>query len=378
MSGGSGGGSSQTTAYQTNIPEYAAPYFQGLLGQANALSNQPYQPYTGERTAQFTPLQTQAFQGAQQRQIAPQLAPASMIAQNAAMQASGPSVVAGNIGFERVQPGQVGTQAFTTPGAAQAYMSPYMQNVVDIQQRDAQRQADISRTQRGAQAVGQGAFGGSRQAIMDAEAARNLAMQKGDIQAQGLQSAYTQGRDAFMADQARTLQAQQTNLQALMDAQKSNQQAGLVTGQAGLDSYMKAQLANQQANLTGAQTAIQGAQTLGQLGQQQFGQESDILGQKMNLGTAQQQQIQNILGQQQTDFQAQRNYPYQQLGFFSDLLRGVQGTSRQMYTPSPSTFQNLAALGGTAMGISKMMAKGGTVKAAGLQELAMSRMKGKK
>jgi hypothetical protein len=49
-----------------------------------------------------------------------------------------------------------------------------------------------------------------------------------------------------------------------------------------------------------------------------------------------------------------------------------------MYTPPPSTFQNLAALGGTAMGISKMMAKGGTVKAAGLQELAMSRMKGKK
>jgi hypothetical protein len=61
-----------------------------------------------------------------------------------------------------------------------------MQNVVDVQQREAQRQADIAGTQRNAQAVQAGAFGGSRQAIMDAEAARNLSLQKGDIQATGL------------------------------------------------------------------------------------------------------------------------------------------------------------------------------------------------
>lgn len=379
MSGGGGGGPSTATSYQTNIPEYAEPYFKEMVGQASALANQPYQPYTGERTAQFTPLQTQAFAGAQQRQIAPQLAPASQIAQNAALQGLGANnVVGGNIGFERMQAGQVGTQAFTTPGAAQAYMSPYMQNVIDIQQREAQRQADIARTQRGAQAVGQGAFGGSRQAIMDAEAARNLAMQKGDIQAQGLQSAYTQGQNAFMTDQARALQAQQTNLQAIMDAQRANQQAGLTAGQAGLESFMRAQLANQQAGLSGAQTALQGAQALGQLGQQQFGQESDIIGQKMNLGTAQQQQIQNILGQQQSDFQNQRNYPYQQLGFFSDLLRGVKDSTRTVYSPAPSTMQNIAGLAGTAMGLSKMMAKGGTVAPAGLKELAMARMKDKK
>jgi hypothetical protein len=65
-------------------------------------------------------------------------------------------------------------------------MNPYMQNVVDIQQREAQRTADIAGTGRNAQAVKSGAFGGSRQAIMDAEANRNLATQMGDIQAQGL------------------------------------------------------------------------------------------------------------------------------------------------------------------------------------------------
>ena len=389
MSGGGSSGSGQTVAYQTNIPEYAQPYFEKLIGQAGAISQAQYQPYTGERIAQFTPLQQQAFAGTQQRQITPQLGAASQIAQAAAMQGVGqqynPSaftaqqITPGQIGYERV-----GTQAFTTPGAAQAYMSPYMQNVVDIQQREAQRQADIARTQRGAQAVGAGAFGGSRQAIMEAEAARNLAMQKGDIQAQGLQSAFSTGREAFMQDQARALQAQQMN-----------QQAGINVGQSGLQAMMQAQQQNQQAQLEaqrmaeqsrqfgfgagmqGAQTALQGAQQLGALGQQQFAQESDILGQKAAMGAQQQAQVQNILGQQYSDFLAQRNYPYQQLGFISDILRGAQGTSRTMYSPAPSPIQNLAALGGAAMGVSQIVGKkkGGLIKAAGLQDLALARMK---
>jgi hypothetical protein len=389
MSGGGSSGSGQTVAYQTNIPEYAAPYFEKLIGQAGAITQAPYQPYTGERIAQFTPLQQQAFAGTQQRQATPQLGAASQIAQAAALQGMGqqynpsaftaPQITPGQIGYERV-----GTQAFTAPGAAQAYMSPYMQNVVDIQQREAQRQADIARTQRGAQAVGAGAFGGSRQAIMDAEAARNLAMQKGDIQAQGLQSAFSTGREAFMQDQARALQAQQMN-----------QQTGLSAGQSGLQAMMQAQQQNQQAaleaqrmaeqsrqygfgaNLQGAQTALQGAQQLGALGQQLFAQESDILGQKAAMGAQQQAQVQNILGQQYSDFMAQRNYPYQQLGFISDILRGAQGTSRTMYSPAPSPMQNLAALGGAAMGVSKIagMKKGGRVPAAGLQDLALARMK---
>jgi hypothetical protein len=389
MSGGGSSGSGQTVAYQTNIPEYAQPYFEKLIGQAGAISQAQYQPYTGERIAQFTPLQQQAFAGTQQRQATPQLGAASQIAQAAALQGMGqqynpsaftaPQITPGQIGYERV-----GTQAFTTPGAAQAYMSPYMQNVVDIQQREAQRQADIARTQRGAQAVGAGAFGGSRQAIMEAEAARNLAMQKGDIQAQGLQSAFSTGREAFMQDQARALQAQQ-----------QNQQAGISVGQSGLQAMMQAQQQNQQAALEaqrmaeqsrqfgfgagmqGAQTALQGAQQLGALGQQQFAQESDILGQKAAMGAQQQAQVQNILGQQYSDFMAQRNYPYQQLGFISDILRGAQGTSRTMYSPAPSPMQNLAALGGAAYGVSKIagMKKGGRVKAAGLQDLALARMK---
>lgn len=389
--GGGGGGEQKATSYQTNIPEYAKVPFQKLVGQAEAVANQPYQNYTGARQAQFTPMQLQAFQAAQNQQVAPQIGQASGIAQAAAMQGLGQQynprqfnaqqVNAGQLGFERV-----GTQGFTAPGAAQAYMSPYMQNVVDVQQREAQRQGDIARTQRGAQAVGAGAFGGSRQAIMEAEAARNLAQQKGDIQSQGLQSAYQQAQGMFTSDQARALQAQQLN-----------QQAGLTAGQAGLTAYMNAQQQNQQANLEaqrlgeqsrqfgaglgqqGLQTAIQGAGQLGQLGQQQYGQQMGILGQQASLGGFQQQQMQDMLNQQYGAFQAERNYPYQQIGFLSDILRGTQGTTRTMYEAPPSMMQNLAGIGAGAYGVSRMasgMAEGGTVKSAGLAELALSRMKG--
>lgn len=487
MSGGSGGGGSTATSYQTNIPEYAKKPYMELVGQAQAVANAPYQEYTGERAAQFTPMQQQAFQSAQNQQVAPQIADASNLAYSAASRAMGqqynPSqffarqirpgqigaqqVNAGQFGFERVGAGpqvqaerigagqigygNVGTQGFTAPGAAEAYMSPYMQNVVNVQQREAQRQADIARTQRGAQAVGAGAFGGSRQAILDAEAARNLAMQKGDIQSQGLQSAYQQAQSMFTSDQARALQAQQANqqagltagqanLQAYMQAQQANQQygmqaalanqqeaqraalanqqAGLTTGQAGLGAYMQAQQLNQQAGLTagqanlqammqaqqqnqqagleaqrlseqsrqygagfgqqGLQTALQGAGQLGQLGQQQFGQEQAITGQQAGFGGFQQQQIQDILNRQYADFSAARNYPTQQLGFLSDILRGTQGTTRSIYEAPPTTAQNLIGLGSAAYGVSKMagMAKGGKVKSAGLAELALSRMKG--
>jgi hypothetical protein len=226
--------------------------------------------------------------------------------------------------------GQFGAQAGQ-------YMDPYMQNVVNIQQREAQRQADIASTQRGAQAVKAGAFGGSRQAITDAEAARNLATQQGDIQARGLQDAYTRGQTQFNTEQQLREQSRQYG-------------AGL--------------------GLQGLQTALTGAQ-------QQFGQGMDINRLQAGYGTQQQQQVQNILGQQYEDFLAQKKFPYQQLEFQSNLLRGTpSGSTQSLYTASPSAGAQLAGLGTAAYGASKLMAKGGKVKgkAAGLAELALSKI----
>jgi hypothetical protein len=322
-----GGGGSSAPAQQTvkqDLPDWAIPYAQEVLGKSAALSNAPYQAYGGERTAQFTPLQQQAFQGATNMQ--PSAATGQVVDR------------ALNTNYDPYQTGQFGAQAGQ-------YMDPYMQNVVDIQQREAQRQADVAGTQRGAQAVQAGAFGGSRQAILDAEAARNLATQKGDIQARGLQDAYSRGQTQFNTEQQLREQSRQYG-------------SGL--------------------GLQGLQTALQGAG-------QQFTQGMDVNKLQAGYGSQQQQQVQNILGQQYQDFQEQKKFPYQQLEFQSNLLRGTpSGTASSIYTSTPSVSAQLAGLGTAAYGASKLMAKGGAVsdakvktkkkKSAGLAELALSKI----
>jgi hypothetical protein len=168
MSGGGGGSSSGTSTQIQDVPEWARGYAKTALGQASTLTDltkNPYQSYTGERSAQFTPLQQQSYQGAANMQAGP--------------------------GAFQSQVGQ--------------YMSPYMQNVVDIQQREAQRQSEIAGTQQQAQATKAGAFGGGRDAIMRAEAARNLATQKGDIQAKGLQAAYDNATNQYNTGQSQNM-----------------------------------------------------------------------------------------------------------------------------------------------------------------------------
>jgi len=169
-------------------------------------------------------------------------------------------------------PERVNTRSFTDQGTADSYMSPYMQNVVDIQQREAQRQADIAGTQQQAAATQAGGFGGSRDSIMRAEAARNLATQKGDIQAQGLQAAYQQAQQQFNAEQGYGLQGQIANQQAGLTAGQQNLGANLGVQQLGTQTGLQVALANlgnqQQTEL--ANQALKGQYGLsqGQMSQQ--------------------------------------------------------------------------------------------------------------
>ena len=314
------GGGSQQTGQQTQVvdlPDWVKPYAKETLGKAQALTDQPYQPYTGgERIAGFDPLQQQAQAATGTMTTAPQLQAATGIA--------------GAAGLGSLAAGDIYRQQATTPGAMQAYMSPYMQNVVDIQQREAQRQADIARTGRGAQAVRAGAFGGSRQAIMEAEAGRNLAQQMGDIQARGLQSAFDRAQQA--------------------------QQFGAELG------------------LRGYGQAGQLAQTLGGLGATQFGQQKDIISMQAAAGKERQALEQQRLSQQYQDFLRQQQFPYQQLGFFSDMLRGtpVGQTATTIYNqPQESLLPSLIGAGGAFMGskYGPFAAEGGEIKYAAGQSV---------
>ena len=354
--GSSAPAATSQTVTQTSIPEYAKPYVENMLGMTQGLTTTkdeagnitgpaPYIPYGQERQAGFTPMQQQAFQGAQNMQPSNVTGFGTQLAGAAGLGALG-----ANYDPTQFQAGQFGQQQ------ADQYMSPYMQSVVDVQQQEAQRQADIAGTQRSAQATGAGAFGGSRQAIMDAEAARNLATQKGSIQATGLQNAYQQAQAQYNADQARQAQAAQ--------ATEQSKQYGAGYGMQGL------------------QTALQGAGQLGTLGGQQFQQGMDVNKLQQATGATQQAQQQAALTQQYQDFLTQKQAPYQQLSYMSDMLRGLpmSQSTQQLFQAPPSTAATAAGLGTAAIGAAQLMkAKGGAIKApkqrpAGLAELAISKM----
>ena len=317
-----------TTATSTQIQENQygfapelAPYGQKMLGQAAALTDfddNPYMQYMGDRVAQFSPLQQMSYDNAALMQGAGQLKDATATAGLASLGAL-------NTGYTY---NPYASKSFQDPAVAINAMNPYQQNVTDIQLREAQRQADIARTGRQADQVGKGAFGGSRAAIMDAEAARNLALQKGDIQAQGLNTAYGQAQNQFNTEQ----QARQAA--ANLNAQQGQFGAGL--------------------GLQGMQTALTGANTLGNLGNTQYNQNMGINQMQNQLGAQQQQQQQTDLNNQYQDFQSSQNYPYKQLGFMSDILRGAPttnaGSTMYNYQAPPSLMSQIGGLGASAVG----------------------------
>ena len=381
--GGGGGGQAaptQTTVNNTSIPDYARPYVETMLGTTQQqLYNYETDPTTGQKfatsmkgytpfsedpskyVAGFSPMQEQSFKSAANMGTSPQLDTASGIAGLAGQRAMGSQYDPTQFNAQ-----QVGTQDYTGQNVNQ-YMNPYMQNVVDIQQREAQRQADIAGTQRAGQAVRSGAFGGSRAGVMEAEAARNLAMQKGDIQAQGQNAAFQNAQQQFNTQQQRDLQAQLANQGAGLQAQQMGEQSKQYGAGYGMQ---------------GLQTGLQAAGQLGQLGQTQYGQQLSNVGLQNQMGAQQQAQQQGILNQQIQNYAMAQQYPQQQLAFMSNMLRGLpmQSTTANMYQAAPSAVSQLAGLGTAAYGVSKMAGnkKGGRIKAdqrpAGLAELALSKM----
>lgn len=535
--GGDSGGNS-TTVQSSGPPEWVKGYAKDVLGRSSALTDinaNPYQKYPDERIAGFGDLQKTAQTSALNMGSASQLSDATSIARTAAnrglnagynpsyfsnqfeapavyqpeqfsyMGVNAPSlqqyqmspaerVGAREYGTPEMRAAQTGfrpdlqqfqmgpaeraqTQSFTQPGSAEAYMSPFMQNVVDKQVREAERQAGLAAKQERAQSIQRGAFGGGRTAVREAAAARDLAQLKSDIYGTGQQAAFQNAQQQFNAEQQARMQAQLANQQAgltvggqnlaaqlgvqqlgtqtglqtalsnlsnrqqanvqnqaarlqtqglsaqqAMQAALANQQAGLTVGQQNLAAQlgvqqlgsgqnMQAQLAEQQAyqdmlrqreasrqfgygqqmnaaqqraqygqaanqlmeqsrqygaglGLQGIQAAITGATQLGNLGQQQFGQEKDIIGLQSQLGAQEQALRQQKATQDYQDFLAQQRYPYQQLEFMSNILRGTpMGTMSTMYQQqaAPSTASQLGSLGLGAYGLSRLFKEGGAV-----------------
>src|SRR5262245_44684722 len=173
--------------------------------------------------------------------------------------------------------GQTATNMFVDPGVRQQYMSPYMQDVVDIERRKATESYNQQRAAEGLNAAAAGALGGSRQAILQGEMSRDFQTQMGDIQRQGLQAAFENAQAQFERDRAASMGTQQFNVNAGLQAALANQQMGYNVGRENLQSLLGTQalgtnatiqagIANQQAALDAAkanQQALLGTQALG-------------------------------------------------------------------------------------------------------------------
>lgn len=338
----------QVQQYQTGFAPVVAPYAEALLGKAEALTDieyNPYQQYQGDRFAQFTPLQQQAFAGAQAMEAAPQLADASAMAGKAGLAA---------LGYGGYRPMEYSPESFGQQGVAGRYMNPYMQQVLAPQLQAMQRQADIQRSTLGAQAAKSGAFGGARSGLMESQLNADLMRQQQQAVGQAYGQSFQQAMQQFNQEQA------QRQAAAQLGEQSRQYGAGL--------------------GLQGLQTALQSAQQLGNLGQTQFGQNMALNQLQSQYGGQQQQQAQNILNQQYQDFLNYQNYPYKQLGFMSDIIRGVPltQTGSAVYQQAPSTVSQLAGLGTAAIGATKLFGakEGGKVesKPAGLADLAIYNM----
>ena len=203
-----------------------------------------------------------------------------------------------------------GAAMLADPNAYKSFMSPYTSEVIDSVGRDIAEQTRMQQNQLGAQAVGAGAFGGSRQGIAESELGRAGLRTFADTASRLRESGFGQAQ-------------QLAGSRAL-----------------GLGSF-------------GGQLAGMGGQLAGLAGQgQQLGQQdiANLLG----IGSLGQQQNQAVLDAQRATALQQQYEPYQRLGFFSDLLRGVPTSASTIgvsTSPSQSPLSQIAGIAATGLGL---------------------------
>lgn len=298
--GGGGGGTTTQTVTKEEFPPEIRPYITDILEKAQAQEEARqavgYPVFPGPRIAAFTP-------------------------EEEAAQAGIVSLVGATQPSFNIAKGLTAASALEdTAPAIQARMSPYMQNVVDIQKREAERGAEARRQQLAAQGVAAGGYGGTREALMQSELERNLQQQLGDIQATGQQAAFQQAQQSLANLRQRQMGAGQ-------------QMAGLGTAQQA--SAMKE------------------------------------LGALSGIGEQQRQQQQKALDLAFQQFREEQTYPEASLQQYQSIIRGfpispTTTQTQQSILPQPSLSQQLIGGAGALAGlgiagqIPKLFAEGGS------------------
>ena len=192
---------------------------------------------------------------------------------------------------------------------AQQYMNPYLESALRPQMAEMQRSADIARMSDAARLTQAGAFGGSRQAIMESEGRRNLLGKQSDALAQGYSTAYDKAMQQFNADQARRAQ---------------EAQFGATFG------------------LQGLQTGIQGAQAQAQAGALQSQADLANLRGTLEAGGVERGIESEGIAADKAQFEEARLNPYKMLQFQQSLLSGLPLAAQSYSIPGQSNLQQFA------------------------------------
>jgi len=260
------------TGIESGLAQYAGDYVTDMLGKGQALAGEGYNAYMGPLTAGESDLQAKAFEGI------------------------------GSLALPTDQMGVSGYQPQQFTGdIAQQYMNPYLQASLNPQIDAARRQSEIDRVANASRMTQAGSFGGSRQAVLDAENQGNLQRNLAGITGQGYADAYTQAMNQFNTEQDRGMTAQD------------------------------------KINLYGS-TGIQG---LADMGATQRGIESEGV-------TADRLQ-----------FEEERDYPYKQVQYMQSLLQGLPITAKSTSYSEPSTLSSLIGNSGSLYDLFKKYGVGG-------------------
>ena len=333
-SGGGGGGSptpQQVTTTTSNIPDWLQAPTQRMVARGEALSNQPYQAYTGQKIAGFSPAQQEAFQQIYNLQAPGEYDAAGQTIAGATQFGAAGAQQAMNYGAGQFAPaGTFGS------AEAQQYMSPYQQAVTDIAKREAMGEAQMLNRQLAGQAAKAGAFGGSRFGVEQALLGSKLATNLSDIQTKGSQEAYLNAQQQFERDRAARMTVAQQQEAARQAAAGINLQGAQFGAQTGLTA------ASQLANLGTAKQAsdLQRIQALSAAGEQQQALEQQKLADAYNT------------------YLEKRDWNKNQLGYLSGLIRGTPFSTTQVQgtqTAAPSTLSQGLGLGIAGLGLAQLL-----------------------
>jgi hypothetical protein len=315
----------QQTVTQTNIPKEFMPYFSRLMGRVEEESLQPYQAYGGERLASSGDYAdiTAAREGIRN------VAGTGIAGLDTATAAVNKSITdAQTLGdyapgtFTAFDYGDAGE---FDSAAAQKYMSPYIQNVLDVQKARALQDYQELQGARNTKAMNAGAFGGSRQGVMEAIAQRSLLQNMGEIDATGMQKAYESAGTMFGADREARMaeeRARAAELGRVETGTEASRQFGAGQGLAAIDAANRSAAGLVALGEKERETDIQNNQLLDTLGR-------DLMAED---------QAQKDLDYQ--DFLRQQGYSAEQLGFYSDVLRGLPVANAGTTTATGSVYTN--------------------------------------